>query len=538
MRKMIVPKTTVQRLLACAIVVASLSATAQDPVSSVVEPAHAALVIGQSQTFQLLARDGQEISASNWSVSDPDIADLEVHGAHAVLTAKAKGHVVLRSGDGVEGEIDAVDQEAVEGWPPTQAKWTLQPIDGEFTSVLWATGTWGGSAPGSDPPTDDDPSYFYEDRGASGSHLRAIGKNGLQVWQYPADDAAPVLHLICGDIYNGVLLRLGDGASTTLVDLDASGQQRWQISAPGFSGKEFAYNMSGALYFVEQDNAASSVRLIGVDAHTGGQIFSFPLPVSFERDRNFTVRAGKLICSPGADTSSPVPIHSSHMMSDFDNVSHLVYSEFTLTADAGRCMPGTTLDASKIQIDALQKLMVARVYENHAVATHSLEENKVRGSAATVLIKSSVPTGDITFDEGRGVATFFAVHTTTQRWRDETSAKTADFQYRITADAGVTYRFPVPGNGEHNIMILGREGPGVVAFGNTVTAFEPETGRELWTWQSKNSDLVPYEILQDGAVAVRDGDHYTVLKDGKVQSQLDETYVRFVKMFRPPELNF
>ncbi len=494
--------------------------------------------MGQSQSFQLLARDGQEVNASNWSVSDPDIADLQIDGAHAILTFKAKGHVVLRSSDGAQAEIDAVDQQSVEGWPPTQAKWTLQPIDGEFTSVLWATGAWGGSAPGADAPTDNDPSYFYEDRGQSGSHLRAIGKNGLQVWQYPADATAPELRLICGDIYNGVLLRLGDGDSTTLLDLDSSGEERWRIPAPGFTGKEFAYNMSGALYFVEQDNNAASVRLVGVDAHTGSQIISFALPSSFERDRNFTVRDGKLICSPGADTSSPVPIHYSHMMSDFDNVSHLIYTEFTLTADAGRCTPGSTLDASKIQIDALHKLAVAQVYENHAVSTRSLEENKARGPAANVLIKSSVPTGDITFDEGRGVATFFAVRTTTQRWRAPNSAKIENFQYRITADAGVTCRFPVPGNGEHNIMILGRQGPGVVTFGNTVTAFEPETGRELWTWQSKNTDLVPYETLQDGAVAVRDGDHYTVLKDGKVQSQLDETYVRFVKMFRPPELNF
>lgn len=529
---------TMRRVFVYSIVVASLSAAAQDPVSSVIEPADAAVVIGQSQAFQLLGRDGREISASNWTVSDPDIADLQVDGAHAILTSKAKGHVVLRSGDGVQAEIDVVDPEAVEGWPPTHAKWTLQPIDGEFVSVLWATGTWGGSAPDADPATESDPAYFYEDHGASGSHLRAIGKNGLQVWQWPADETAPALHLVCGDIYNGVLLRLGEGASTTLLDLDSDGQERWRIPAPGFGGKEFAYNMSGALYFVEQENYATSVHLIGVDARTGSQLFSFPLPASFERHLNFTVRNGKLICSPGADASTPVPIHYSHMMSDFDNVSHLIYTEFTLTADAGRCTPGSTLDAAKIQIDALQKLAAAQVYENRAVSTHVFEENKAHGAASTVLVKFAVPTGDITFDAGGGVATFFAVRTTTQRWRENSSAKIENFQYRITATAGVTYRFPVPGNGQHNIMILGRQGPGVVTFGNTVTAFEAETGRELWRWQSKNTDLVPYEALQDGAVATRDGDKYTVLKDGKVQTELDETYVRFVKMFRPPELNF
>jgi hypothetical protein len=250
------------------------------------------------------------------------------------------------------------------------------------------------------------------------------------------------------------------------------------------------------------------------------------------------VRDGKLICSPGADASTPVGIHYSHMMSDFDNVSHLIYTEFTLTADAGRCTPGSTLDVAKIRIDARQKLAVAQVYENHAVSTHVFDENTAQGAASTVLLKSLVPQGDITFDERGGVATFFAVRMTTGRWREKSAVNIENFQYRITPDAGVTYRFPVPGNGQHNVMILGQQGPGVVAFGNTVTAFEPETGRELWRWQSKNTNLVPYEALQDGAVVIHDGDKYTVLKDGKIQTQLDETYVRFVKMFRPPELNF
>jgi hypothetical protein len=132
-----------RELFMCSVVAISLSVAAQDPVSSMIEPTCAATVIGQSQAFLLLGRDGQEISASNWTASGPDLADLQVDGAHAILTPKAKGHGALGSSDGVQAEIDVVDPSAVEGWPPTHAKWTLQPIDGEFTSVLWATGAWG-----------------------------------------------------------------------------------------------------------------------------------------------------------------------------------------------------------------------------------------------------------------------------------------------------------------------------------------------------------------------------------------------------------
>lgn len=529
---------TVQNILFCWILVTCLPVAAQVPASSFIEPAQASLAVGQSQTFQLLDRDGQEIDVSGWSVSNTDIAELQIDGVHAILTSKARGHVVLRSGDGAEAQIKVVSESDLQGWPPTQARWTLRPIDGEFTSVFWATGAWGGSAPDADPAGETDPFYFYEDRGNSASHLRAIRKSGLQVWQWPDHGSAPALRLICGDIYNGVLIRLGEGQSTTLVDLDSNGQERWRIPAPGFSGREFAYNMSGALYFVEEDHNATSVHLVGVDAHTGGQIFSYSLPGSRERVRNFTVRNGKLICSPGTETSTSTPIHYSKMMSDFDNVSHFVYSESTLTADAGWCSPGTILDPGKVHIDAVQKLATLQVYENHAVSTRTLEENRAHGEAATTLIRSAVPTGDITFDEQQGVATFFAVRMTTGYWRGDSSAKIENFQYRITNEPGVNYRFPVPGTGKQNIMMLGREGLGFVTFGNTVTAFEGETGREVWRWQSKNSDLMPYEVLADGGVVVHDGDRYTVLKDGKAQLQLDETYVRFVKMFRPPEDSF
>jgi hypothetical protein len=81
-------------------------------------------------------------------------------------------------------------------------------------------------------------------------------RTGYKVWQWPANESAPALHLLCGDIYNGVLLRPGDGAATTLLDLDSNGQERWHIPAPGFAGKEFVYNMSGALRFGAKEMSA------------------------------------------------------------------------------------------------------------------------------------------------------------------------------------------------------------------------------------------------------------------------------------------
>jgi hypothetical protein len=177
---------TTRRPLFCAMMMTTMMTiagcvpiAAQVP-SSVIEPSHASLVVGNSQAFQLLDREGQEIDAGQWSVSDPEIADLENDGAHVILTAKASGHVVLRSADGAEAAVDVVSEDVPEGWPPAQAHWTLRPIDGEFASVFWATGAWGGSAPDADPTADTDPAYFYEDRVPS-ARTDCRSGNGLPV---------------------------------------------------------------------------------------------------------------------------------------------------------------------------------------------------------------------------------------------------------------------------------------------------------------------------------------------------------------------
>ena len=113
---------------------------------------------------------------------------------------------------------------------------------------------------------------------------------------------------------------------------------------------------------------------------TGNFSLALALPLEFAKG---------IGTAPGANASTPLPIHYSHMMSDFDNVSQLIYTEFTVTADAGRCTPGRTLDAAKIRIDALQKLAAAKVYENHAVSTHIFEENRASGPASAAA--SSTP---------------------------------------------------------------------------------------------------------------------------------------------------
>lgn len=150
------------------------------PPRAIIEPTAVLLPVGQSQSFQLLQSDGNEVASSDWVLSDPNIAEIRIEGSHAIVTAKTTGQVTLSNGSGAR----AAELQVHDGAPPmpSESKWILQPINGRFVEAIWATSTWGGTAPNPDPVGENAPSYFYEDSGPSGTRIRAIREDGLQVW--------------------------------------------------------------------------------------------------------------------------------------------------------------------------------------------------------------------------------------------------------------------------------------------------------------------------------------------------------------------
>lgn len=210
--------------------------------------------------------------------------------------AKAPGHLVLSNGPGTQ--VAEIDIHGSSPPMPPDVRWILQPIDGQFVQTLWSSGTSGGSIAGADTEGHDLPSYFYEDRGANGSHVRAIREDGLQAWQWPNALSREVPRIICGDSFGGVVVQIGDQLSRTLVNLDAYGHERWRAPAPGFRGKDFTYSRTDTFYFVEDSPNLTGASIVGLDALDGQQRFSLELPVSREILRGLAVRNGVLICSP------------------------------------------------------------------------------------------------------------------------------------------------------------------------------------------------------------------------------------------------
>lgn len=211
-----------------------------------------------------------------------------------------------------------------------------------------------------------------------------------------------------------------------------------------------------------------------------------------------------------------------------------MYSESSLTVDVKRCIPETVVNPQEVTVSASQRLVALDVGPDLSYSVHVLEENAANGSVATTQITSSVPTGDIIPGED-AVGTFVAIRRTTRRWGARASAPAEEFQYRITGEYQVKYRFHVPiSPNVHTVMLLGEHNFGFTARGRTVIAFDTSSAHERWRWEASNSDATPYMALADDSLVVRDGKHYKIIKDGRVQSQLDDNYMPFVeKCFEP-----
>jgi hypothetical protein len=501
----------------------------------VIEPSEVLLAIGQSQTFQLLGTDGNEVLSREWNVSDPEIAEIMTQHGHAVVTGKAPGVVMLFNASGVPAA--EIHVHAAGPGLPNDNRWILHPLDGQFVHALWASGTWGGSAPDADAMDDNHPSYFYQDWGTESSHVRAIRDDGLQVWQWPRQASNEMPRMICGDIYGGALVFVGEPGKRVLVDLNARGRERWRTSVPGFDGKSFSFAMTGTLYIVENSADGTTARIVALDAKTGQQQLSIDLTSSQETLHNLSWRNGSLICSPGSDTSTPLPLHHSKMMSNTAGVANLAYSEYNVIADGGNCKAGSMVDIGTLLVKATTRLMMIDISSELTTVRTPVVTFTASGPAGSTWIQTAIPTGDIIVGEV-GTGNFLAVRETRQLWHGAAPGTISEFQYRINDDRTVKYRVPVPVSpeGVSTSMLLG-ENFGYTTRGTVVIAFELQEGREVWRWEG-TENLSACIAVKGDKVLVREGDGYTIVGDGRVDDRRAEDFMLFVQKFRPDPETF
>jgi outer membrane protein assembly factor BamB len=501
-----------------------------------IEPSEVLLPLGVSQRFQLLDAGGNELpSNEGWTVSDPTMAELSVEGGHAILLARKVGNVTLRHESGAETkEIRTHNRKPP---MPVESRWILQPIDGEFVRALWASGSWFGRIDGSDEEKEDSPAYFYEDRGRQSSHIRAIREDGLQAWQWPAG-TEEVPHMLCGDFYSGVLAYVGDKQNRMLISITASGKERWRAAVPGFPGQNVNVALTGDVLLVEENPHSAGARVVVLNGRTGAEKVNFALPPSREIVRNMELRNGKAVCSPETESSRNLPAHYSDVMTNAivsPNVTTLMYSELSVTADGGKCEPGAILPLERIHLSSVQRLMIWDLTDEQGTKFYTVEEHAADGDASSLAFEVAEPTGDLIVGE-TGTGNFLAVRQARMHWPTLAYENVGYFQYRVTEDRTVKYRFPVKVSRTKLIstMLLGGNNTiGYVTRGNDLVAFDTDTAKELWRWKSDDTDIHACAALKGDAVIVREGKNFAVIRSGKLEDHRDADFMLFVMKFLP-----
>jgi hypothetical protein len=496
----------------------------------IVEPFEALVVIGTSQPFQLLDSSGNEILSDDWSVSDPKIASLAVEGGHAILTGRAAGTVSLSIGSG--GRSGEIQVRPADG-TVQESRWILRPLDGRFVSVLWAASTWGTSVDGNNY-SGTTASYYYEDRGPQSSHVRAIRRDGLQLWQWPKQAYRESPHMLSGDFTGGILMTAGAGAKRELFSVDIAGEQRWRVPAPGFSGTRVNVTQLNVVYFVSDD--ADGKRVVGLNGRTGEQVFTVSLDAGREVRRNLQIRAGRIVCAPGVENTSPSPLRTTPVITNAMGVTNVAYADWSINADAGSCTAGAAVAPADVRLHVTQRLVMLDIGQDFVATSKTIEQGERDTTGRDATIEVIAPMNEMIVGPD-GTGNYLPLRKSVRGWPSADETTREEFIYRVSSDRRqpmyrVTLpRSPDPGN--VGLLLGDNNNPAYVSRGRTVMAFETADGRERWRWTSQKANVDAVSSLKGDALLVREGDGYTIVEAGHKVASRSEAFMLFVMKFLP-----
>lgn len=149
------------------------SLVAQEDSGWRISPEKISIQPGADRRLQLLDDSAQELHDAAWSVSDPDLAEIEEVGGRAVVHAKAVGTVRVSATLGQQTRFrDIKIWPKSESMPAGTTKWGIHPIGGEI-----------GDLPA--VPTVEGITEMVLEQTANGStYLRGNEDDGIQAWTW------------------------------------------------------------------------------------------------------------------------------------------------------------------------------------------------------------------------------------------------------------------------------------------------------------------------------------------------------------------
>jgi outer membrane protein assembly factor BamB len=476
-----------------------LCTTAQDESGWHISPVEMNVRVGEARPLQLLDAQGKEFHTDEWSVDDPDLADITKEGGRAVVYPKAPGVV------NVSASLDGTTQtRKITIWPQQSkfkgVRWNVPPI-GRETATLQAA------------PTDTGPDLFSLDESAGATYVRGFSRDGLQLWLWRLPESGGKVDFVCGDDLGGAILAATHSDFYTLYVVGKNGKLLWQRKFEGIQ-KGYALNYNNTLHVLNQAVDGTSAAIIALDGATGVEQFTAKIPASRENEVNITRTGDKITCSPGRSVSHLLHILTSGLFVNTDGDAYAAFTENDWTVGTDRCATGSVVDPQKVYFSRDDKLLLWRIHPDGSQKATIVDTSKQDSSpfAAPVTVKS--PTGDIIPDGFGGV--LLSVRWSSTDIQQKVRGLSGEFVYRITDDGELAYKFPLPkyAGPLHDEMVLGEKNLGFATRGGMLIAFNVEDGSEVWRWNSGAPEIKINMATAGGGCAVDTPEGLVLVEEG------------------------
>ncbi len=344
-----------------------------------ISPERINIQMGADRPLQVLDDSAQELHGAQWSVDNPDLAELQEHDGLMVLHAKGVGTV--RVSATINGEMKFCEIKiwsALRPLPLGTTNWGLHPIGREV-----------GDLPA--VPTGDGPDVLSLEQTTGGdTYLRADMNDGVQVWTWLMPEKTHDVELICGDWLGGALISAAQSNSYTLYAVGKDGKLRWQHTSIGVR-KSLAISTDHILYLLNQSPEGTATSLTAFDEAAGTKLFELPVPASEDRLVNIKKDGAAFTCTA---TSAPTPARTivSRVMVNMDGFAYIAFTQNDRKLGIAKCKPGSTVDPADISLTRNENLILWQIHQDGPIAPSWLRTTKANNRSPLPSRRSPPPT--------------------------------------------------------------------------------------------------------------------------------------------------
>jgi outer membrane protein assembly factor BamB len=203
-----------------------------------------------------------------------------------------------------------------------------------------------------------------------------------------------------------------------------------------------------------------------------------------------------------------------------DGLAYLAFSQRTRTAKADEnCTPGQNAEENMISLTQDEELILWQIRPDgthHANALEAIHRKQPLSQPLT----TTVPLSSLLTDNMNG--TLIPVQSLYQSASGKDNAQISTFTYRANPDGQVLYKFKMPQytGTLHDGIVITDNNLGFATRGDTLIAFNVETGDDLWHWKSDTDGIEVKAALANGHCLVQTPTTLVEVSDSATSSVL------------------